>query len=255
MSAHGPNPDVIRVEGVTVTFGETLAVRELDFAVHEGERVAILGRTGSGKSTLLNLLIGNLKPTAGSVRVAGLDPYAQHKQLQGRIGMAFQSPNLLPWYTALENARVGLAILGVPKDESRKAAREWLARVQLNGVENLYPSQLSGGMRQRVSLARAFAIEPKVLMLDESFSALDEVTADALRKDFRTLCQERSTTALIVTHSIEEAFFLATRVLVFGSPAQVLAEYKTADCANADAFQSVRDQIHSLMGTRTTETA
>jgi NitT/TauT family transport system ATP-binding protein len=243
----GPGEPVIRVDKASVQFGDKLAVRELSFSVHAGERVAILGRTGSGKSTLLNLLIGNLQPTAGSVRVTDIDPYAQHKQLQGRIGMAFQSPNLLPWYTALDNARVGLDIMGWPKERSKAAGCEWLARVQLEGAEHLYPSQLSGGMRQRVSLARAFAIEPKVLMLDESFSALDEVTATALRADFRRLCEERGATALIVTHSIEEAFFLATRVLVFGSPAQILAEYRTADFGDPEIFNKVRESIHKLM--------
>jgi NitT/TauT family transport system ATP-binding protein len=228
-----------------------LAVRDLTFSVKEGERVAILGRTGSGKSTLLNLLIGHFEPTAGSVRVTGLDPFRQHKQLQGRIGMAFQSPSLLPWYTALDNAKVGLDIIGRAKEESRTIARGWLKRVQLEGVDDLYPNQLSGGMRQRVSLARAFAIEPKVLMLDESFSALDEVTASALRKDFRSVCEERRTTALLVTHSIEEAFFLGTRVLVFGSPAQILGEYDTRDYADPEAFRLVREEIHKSMDART----
>jgi NitT/TauT family transport system ATP-binding protein len=230
-----------------------LAVRDLTFSVQEGERVAILGRTGSGKSTILNLLIGNFAPTSGSVQVTGLDPFRQHKQLQGRIGMAFQSPSLLPWYTALNNAKVGLDIIGRPKQESRAVARAWLNRVQLVGVDDLYPNQLSGGMRQRVSLARAFAIEPKVLMLDESFSALDEVTANALRKDFRSLCEERRTTALIVTHSIEEAFYLATRVLVFGSPAHILGTYDTHDYTDPDAFRAVRDEIRRSMDTRTAE--
>jgi NitT/TauT family transport system ATP-binding protein len=249
MTAQDAREAVIKVDNVTVRFGDNLAIRELTFSVKEGERVAILGRTGSGKSTLLNLLIGNLNPTSGSVRVTGIDPYAQHKQLQGRIGMAFQSPSLLPWYTALQNARVGLDIIGRPKDESIRAARSWLARVQLVGVDDLYPNQLSGGMRQRVSLARAFAIEPKVIMLDESFSALDEVTAKTLRKDFREVCEERRTTALIVTHSIEEAFFLATRVLVFASPAKIVGEYDTRQFSDPNAFQQVREEIHHAMGT------
>jgi NitT/TauT family transport system ATP-binding protein len=245
--------DIIRVDHVSVRFGEMLAVRDLTFSVKAGERVAIVGRTGSGKSTLLNLLIGNFEPTSGSVRVTGLDPFRQHKQLQGRIGMAFQSPSLLPWYTALDNAKVGLDIIGRPKEESRKIARAWLNRVQLVGVDDLYPNQLSGGMRQRVSLARAFAIEPEVLMLDESFSALDEITANALRTDFRNLCEERRTTALIVTHSIEEAFYLGTRVLVFGTPAQILGEYNTRDYTSPEAFRAVRDEIHVSMDTRASE--
>jgi NitT/TauT family transport system ATP-binding protein len=238
---------VIEVSKVSVQFGETIAVRDLTVAVAESERVAILGRTGSGKSTLLNLLVGNLAPTHGSVRVTGLDPFRQHKQLRGHIGMAFQSPSLLPWRTALDNARVGLDIIGYPRSHGDAAAREWLARVQLDGAAHLYPRQLSGGMRQRVSIARAFAIEPKLLMLDESFSALDEVTAKTLRRDFRDLCEERAATALIVTHSIEEAFFLGTRVILFGSPAEILAEYDPREYASPEKLALVRAEIHSRM--------
>lgn len=247
MTGNPTGEEVVHLDSVTVRFGRKLAVDRLSFSVHAGERVAILGRTGAGKSTVLNLLVGNLKPDAGSVRVDGLDPYHQHRALQGRIGMAFQTPNLLPWRTAQGNARIGLEILGHPKEYCDQVARQWLERMHLGGAEHLYPSQLSGGMRQRTSLARAFAIQPKLIMLDESFSALDEVTARNLRADFLALCQDSHTTALLVTHSIEEAFYLATRVLVFGSPAVILAEYETAPYADPAAFNAVRQEIHKAM--------
>lgn len=239
---------VVRLEQVSVRFGPTVAAQDLSFTVTRGERVAILGRTGAGKSTLLNLLIGNLSPTEGSVRVDGADPYLEHKKLQGLIGMAFQTPSLLPWLTALDNAAVGLRIIGINRKESRERAMEWLAKVNLAHAADRYPSQLSGGMRQRVSLARAFAIEPKLVLLDESFSALDEVTANQLRNDFIQLSNDTNATALIVTHSIEEAFVLGHRVLVFDSPAQIVGEYGTSKYPVGDEqFALVRQEIHELM--------
>jgi len=239
---------VVRIDNVSVRFGDRVAAAGLTFEVAAGERVAILGRTGAGKSTLLNLLIGDLAPTTGSVRVDGADPHAQHRQLQGKIAMAFQQPSLLPWLTALDNAAVGLEILGHGKKRSREIAREWLDRVHLGHAANLYPSQMSGGMRQRVSLARAFAVQPRLVLLDESFSALDEVTANQLRRDFIELCEQTSASALVVTHSIEEAFQLADRVLVFGSPAQILGQYAAARYpVGSDEFIAVRQEIHQLM--------
>jgi NitT/TauT family transport system ATP-binding protein len=240
--------DVVRLENVFVRYGSSLVVENLNFNVAEGERVAILGRTGAGKSTLLNLLIGNLSPTSGSVRVDGVDPHGEHKKLQGKVGMAFQTPSLLPWLTALDNTAVGLRILGKGKKESRQAAHEWLSKVHLGHAAGKYPSQLSGGMRQRVSLARAFAIQPRLVLLDESFSALDEVTAGQLRGNFVQLCDETNATSVIVTHNIEEAFTLGHRVLVFGSPARILGQYKSSDYPiGSDEFTRVREMIHNLM--------
>jgi NitT/TauT family transport system ATP-binding protein len=247
---------VVRLQQVSVRFGSTVAAQDLSFTVARGERVAILGRTGAGKSTLLNLLIGNLSPTEGSVHVDSADPYLEHKKLQGLIGMAFQTPSLLPWLTALDNAAVGLKIIGGNKKESRERAMEWLAKVNLAHAADRYPSQLSGGMRQRVSLARAFAIEPKLVLLDESFSALDEVTANQLRNDFIKLSDDTNATAIIVTHSIEEAFVLGHRVLVFDSPAQIVGEYDTLKYpVGSEQFAGVRQEIHELMRGRNPSTS
>lgn len=247
MTASTSVQPVVRVQNASVWFGTVCAVNNLTFEVRQGERVAILGRTGAGKSTLLNLLIGNIAPTSGELNVAGVDPFAQHRQLQGRIGMAFQSPRLLPWRTAVDNAGVGLEILKRPKSERRQVALQWLDRMSLADAADRYPSQLSGGMRQRVSLARAFAINPELVLLDESFSALDEVTAKDLRADFVDLCRSEAMTALIVTHSIEEAFDLADRVLVFGRPARILAEYDTRAALAERPFIQLREEIHQLM--------
>lgn len=249
MTAESIDP-VVEVSEVSVLFDGTTAVDNLTLKINRGERVAVLGRTGAGKSTLMNLLVGNLRSTRGTVRVSGLDPHAQHKYLQGHIGMAFQAPRLLPWRTALGNVMVGLEILGEAKDKRRETALKWLRQVHLSHASHLYPSQLSGGMRQRVSLARAFAIEPDLMLLDESFSALDEVTADSLRREFLQLCKTTQMTALIVTHNIEEAFLLAQRVIVLGRPARILKEFRTEDCPapGSNPFLEFRQTIHALIG-------
>lgn len=240
---------VIEVDRVQVHFGDVVAVRDLSFVVHEGERVAILGRTGAGKSTLLNLLVGALKPTSGRVRVGGLDPVADWAAMQGKIAIAFQSPRLLPWRTARTNVALGLQILGVGREERLRRADEWLERVHLGDAGKRYPAQLSGGMRQRVALARAFAIQPDVLLLDEAFSALDEVTASQLRADFVEVANEAGTTAVIVTHSIEEAFGLAHRVLVLKRPATVAATFDTStiDLNDSVGFANLRREVWMLM--------
>jgi|EndMetStandDraft_8_1072994.scaffolds.fasta_scaffold41956_2 ABC-type nitrate/sulfonate/bicarbonate transport system ATPase subunit len=256
MAMSSPNPvspegrrRVIDVASVDVRFGDVVAVEDLSFVVHEGERVAILGQTGAGKSTLLNLLVGALAPTSGSVRVADLDPVADWAGMQGKIAIAFQSPRLLPWRTAQANVALGLQILGVAKDERLRRSDEWLARVHLGDAGARYPAQLSGGMRQRVALARAFAVQPDVLLLDEAFSALDEVTAARLRADFLEVAAEAGTTAVIVTHSIEEAFGLAHRVLVLRRPATVAATFDTADLDLEDpvALMELRREVRGLM--------
>ena len=240
---------VVDVDTVTVRFKTFVAVEGLSLKVSKGERVAILGRTGAGKSTLLNLLVGNLTPTSGTVRVADADPYKEHQALQGRIGMAFQSPRLIPWRSALGNVKLGLEILGRSQLEQDRTARRWLEQVHLGSAVDLYPSQLSGGMRQRVSLARAFAIEPDLILLDEAFSALDEVTAADLRAEFLRLCAQIEMTSLIVTHNIEEAFILADRVILLGRPAKILKTFATHEAptpGTAD-FVAFRETIHKMI--------
>jgi len=240
---------IVNFEDVHHAFGDNIAIERFNFKIHRGERVAILGRTGAGKSTILNLLVGNFAPTEGTVRIDGIDPYAQHKDLRGIIGMAYQAPRLLPWRTAVENVAVGQEIAGVDKAKREENARRWLDKMHLEDAYDLVPSQLSGGMRQRVSLARAFAIDPALVLLDESFSALDEVTARVLRDDFLKVANEEKKTAMIVTHNIEEAFQMAHRVLLLGRPARILAEYDTANepRVGTTEFTALREKIRDLM--------
>jgi NitT/TauT family transport system ATP-binding protein len=254
--AHSSDDDiVIDVRDVSVRFGQQTAVDRLNLEIRAGERVAILGQTGAGKSTLLSLLVGSLKPTSGSVRVSDRDPVESGNALRGTMAMVFQQPSLIPWRTALGNVEVGLQIMGRSRAQRRSRAQEWLTRVHLSGAEAKYPVQLSGGMRQRVALARAFVTEPQLLLLDESLSALDEVTADSLRKDIIELADATGTTAVIVTHNIAEAFAMAHRVLVLAKPAQIVAEYDTStvDLEDAVAFVQLRRDVHALMAGRPEE--
>lgn len=248
---------VIDFKNVVHEFGHVVAVEDLNLQVKKGERVAILGRTGAGKSTVMNLLVGNMTPTHGTIRVNGKDPYAEHDALQGKIGMAFQGPRLLPWRTAEANVAIGQEILKVKKPERLENAHKWLSKMQLKDAAKMYPNQLSGGMRQRVSLARAFAIDPAFILLDESFSALDEVTARELRDDFVALADAEQKTAVIVTHNIEEAFAIAHRVILLGRPARILAEYHSAQepQVGTPEFTRLRKTIHDLMVSAPTEAA
>jgi NitT/TauT family transport system ATP-binding protein len=218
--------DIIVLDRVDKQFGATYAVRDLSFTVRRGQIVALLGRTGAGKSTALHLVMGVMPPTAGRVVVEGLDPYQHFKQLRGKLAVSFQTDRLLPWRTALDNVALGLQILGLPAAERRRRAAEWLAAVKITGTENLakYPHELSGGMRQRTSLARALAVDPSLLLLDESFSQLDHVTSQALRTDVAELVRRLSKTCVLITHRIDDALEMADRVLVLTAPARVVLD-------------------------------
>jgi NitT/TauT family transport system ATP-binding protein len=247
---------VISVENVWFSYGSRTVIAGVSLQVQRGERVALLGSTGAGKSTVLNLLIGSIKPSSGQIRVAGLAPAERDPELFGKFSVAFQGPRLLPWRTTLDNVALGQEILGMPRRQARELAREWLHRVGLDDCEHLFPSQLSGGMRQRASLARAFSINPEVLFLDEAFSALDEVTADRLRKDFHSLSVKEGTTAVIVTHDIDEAMFLADRIVILGRPSRIIADFTAAEAdwhGSADRRASVREEIVSLLHVRASD--
>jgi NitT/TauT family transport system ATP-binding protein len=219
---------VVGFSKVTKTFhgdgAPFTACSDLNFEIFRGEVVAIVGETGCGKSTALSLLLGLQEPSGGCVRVLGNDPFAQFQALKGQVGIVFQNDRLLPWRSAIENVAFGLEILHVPKAERLERARGWLERVGLGRFMNSYPHQLSGGMRQRVSIARTFALNPPLLLADEAFSALDEVTAAALRNDLRGLIDEEKKTTIFITHSVTEAAELAERILVFGKPGRVVSE-------------------------------
>lgn len=225
----------IVLERVCKSFGGRPAVHELSLTVTRGEIVAIVGKTGAGKSTALHMIMGAFPPDRGAIRVTGLDPYRDFEKLRGRLAVSFQTDRLLPWRRAAENVALGLQILGMERGERDRRAREWLARVKMAGSEDRYPHELSGGMRQRVSFARALAVDPAIVLLDESFSQLDEVTSRELRRDFADLVRSLGKTSLLITHRLEEALEMAERVLVLGAPARILAEVRTEPWERADA--------------------
>ena len=232
--------------------GGAYAVRNLSFTVARGELVAILGKTGCGKSTTFNILAGLIQPTEGRVLVKGHDPFRNFDWFRGKIGIVFQNDRLMPWRTAIDNVALGLELNRVPRTERLEIAARWLERLGLGAHAEDYVHALSGGMRQRVSMARAFAIKPDILLCDEPFSALDEVTGNSLRAEFLELVRETKATGIFITHSIGEAIQLGRRILVFHRPARIAYE-ATFDGMTSDAEREhVRANIlRALSGTAT----
>jgi len=238
---------VIRFEDVSKSFqrpdgrGDFVAVDQLSFEIAKGEIVAVLGKTGCGKSTMFNIVAGLIEPSTGTARVVGHDPFREFDFFRGKIGIVFQNDRLMPWRTALDNVLLGLQVLNTDPKQAQDTARGWLARLGLTGHENDYPHALSGGMRQRVSIARAFAVDPEILLCDEPFSALDEMTARDLRAEFVRLVRQSNKTAVFITHQINEAMEIGDRVLVFHRPARIAYEARL----NAAAGDDERRQVHA----------
>jgi len=194
------------------------ALHEVSFGVGEGEFVSIVGPSGCGKSTLLKIIAGLDTPSSGEVKFRGGAISEPHS----KISLVFQAFGLFPWRTVLENVEYGLEMQKVPKKERRRQAREYLGMVGLAGYDHMYPKQLSGGMRQRVGIARALAVEPEVVLMDEAFSAIDEVTAEVLRDEVADIHKQTGKTFVLVTHNLSEAIELADKVVVLSSrPAKV----------------------------------
>jgi len=230
----------IEIEGLRKVFRQTtsgqsvVAINRLTLRIEPGEMVAIVGQTGCGKSTLFDLLIGLEHPTAGRISIGGKTPYDDFNAFRGKIATIFQQDRLFPWRSALDNVKLPLELIGIAEDVRHTRAMDWLKRLGLEKFANAYPRELSGGMRQRVAIARAFAVQPEILLADESFSALDEVTAGELRKTFVALAREFNSTAILITHQLEEAMSVGDRIIVFGKSAALLADVRVADWAPAD---------------------
>jgi NitT/TauT family transport system ATP-binding protein len=237
---------VICFKDVSKTFqrpdgrGDFIAVDKLSFEIGKGEIVAVLGKTGCGKSTMFNIVAGLIEPSSGEAKVIGHDPFREFEFFRGKIGIVFQNDRLMPWRSALDNVRLGLQILDTDPKLAEDVARQWLTRLGLSGHENDYPHALSGGMRQRVSIARAFAVDPEILLCDEPFSALDEMTARDLRAEFVRLVRANNKTAVFITHQINEAMEIGDRVLVFHHPARIAYETRL----NAATTEADRRKAH-----------
>lgn len=203
------NP-VVSVDRVTVQYGDKIVLKDVVLDVYPGEFLCVIGRSGCGKTTLLRMVAGLTPPKVGIVNIAGRP--VQHPGQDS--AMVFQADSLFPWKKVIDNACFGLTSAGVPKTASHSRALEWLGRVGLEDVSELKPRQLSGGMRQRVNLVRALVTQPKVLLMDEPFAALDYQTREELQAELIKLCRETATTVLFVTHDVTEATYLGDRIIV-----------------------------------------
>jgi NitT/TauT family transport system ATP-binding protein len=214
------------VKDACVTFGRRntfVAVDGIDLSVRDREFVAIVGPSGSGKSTFLMALDGLVPLARGSIAVNGEVVSAPS---QNRA-VVFQDASLLPWRSVLDNVSYGLELAGRSKQERYRIARDLISLAGLKGFENFYPAQLSGGMRQRVNIARALAADPEVLLLDEPFSGLDAQTREVMQSELLKIWDERKKTAIFVTHQIDEAVYLADRVIAFSQrPARIVQEWR-----------------------------
>jgi NitT/TauT family transport system ATP-binding protein len=215
-SAIHPSPFAVEVSNASVTYQTAdtpvHALSNIDLRIKEGEFVSLIGPSGCGKTTLVRVIADLEKISAGQVLVNGLSPH--DARLARAYGYVFQAPALFPWRNVLANVTLPLQIQGKNKTEARDIAMDHLARVGLSGFEGKYPWQLSGGMQQRVSIARALSFEPRILMMDEPFGALDEITRDRLNEQLQQLWQREKRTVIFVTHSIAEAVYLSTRIVV-----------------------------------------
>ena len=228
-----------------------LVLDHIDFALHDGEIVAILGKSGSGKSTFLRILAGLIPASEGAVFYRG----QRVSEPANGIAMVFQSYALFPWLTVLGNVELGLEAQGVSGLERRRRAVEAIDLIGLDGFENAYPKELSGGMRQRVGFARALVVNPDVLLLDEPFSSLDVLTAETLRGDLLDLWDDRRIPTkgiLLVSHNIEEAVEIADRILIFASdPGRIRAEIPIAQPRPRDmqnpGIRQIVDRVYTLL--------
>jgi NitT/TauT family transport system ATP-binding protein len=209
----------VELSRVTMRFtterGTVTALENIDLKVPDGGFLTLLGPSGCGKSTLLRVVSDLLQPTSGTVKVLGGSASAARARRD--IGFVFQDAALLPWRTALENVALPLEVGGRNERPSRRTPKELLKLVGLSGWENALPHELSGGMRQRVSIARALVNDPRLLLMDEPFGALDEITRDRLNEELLNIWEETDTTILFVTHSIYEAAFLGQKVLLLAA--------------------------------------
>ena len=212
---------LVGVRGVSKVFGNGVeALADVSLDVEAGEFLSVLGPSGCGKSTLLRLIAGLAEPTAGAIEWPDEGGHGKPD-----LGFVFQEPTLMPWATALTNVVLPLKLRGMARSEREARAVEALGNVGLKGFERVWPRELSGGMKMRVSLARALVVEPRLLLMDEPFAALDEITRHRLNGDLLELWQRSGVTVVFVTHSVFESVFLSQRIVVMAArPGRVSAE-------------------------------
>lgn len=231
--------------------GVVSVLEAFDIDIREGEFLAILGPSGCGKSTFLHILAGLSRQTAGDIRIDGETAGG----VNPKHGVVFQGYALFPWRTVLENIEVGLQIRGLKKKERREIARQYVQLVGLQGFENRYPHEISGGMRQRVAIARSLAYQPDLLLMDEPFAALDAQTREILQSELLRIWDTQKKTIVFITHSLDEAIFLADRVAVMTArPGRIkemidipLERPRTAEIRNTEAFVKLRERAWTIL--------
>ncbi len=248
---------VVSAKGVTKTFGKggVTALQDIDLEVGRGEFISLIGPSGCGKSTLLRVIGDLVEPTAGEILVNGKS--AHRARLDRDYGIVFQSAVLYDWRTVAKNIALPLELMGSDRSERASRVRELLRLVELEGFESHYPWQLSGGMQQRVSIARALSFSPALLLMDEPFGALDEMTRERLNLELLRIWSGLGSTIIFVTHSISEAVFLSTRVVVMSArPGRITAvvpidleQPRTAETREEPRFfelvTEVREALHA----------
>ena len=225
-------PPVVSLKNVNKIFGPaerptTIALKDINLEIQPREFVSLIGPSGCGKSTLLRAIGDLIEVSSGEVMVN--DKPARQARVNREYGMVFQAPVLFEWRTVLRNVELPLEVMGVPKAERTRRGREMLRLVELQNFERHYPWQLSGGMQQRVAIARALAFRPGLLLMDEPFGALDEITRERMNAELLRIWHETQTTVVFVTHSIPEAVFLSTRVVVMSARPGRISDLITID--------------------------
>jgi osmoprotectant transport system ATP-binding protein len=244
---------MIKVENITKTFGEFTAVDHVSFVVQEGENLVLLGRSGCGKTTLLKMINRLIEPSSGEIYIDGDDIYNRRpEELRKRIGYVFQNTGLFPHYTIAENIAIVPRLLGWDKQRIRQRTLLLMEKLHLPGAYlSYYPQQLSGGQQQRVGLARALAVDPPVLLMDEPFGALDPITRASVKKDFKQLDELKHKTMVLVTHDVQEAFELGHRICLMdkgrivqsGRPEDLL--FRPSEDYVRDFFEDQRFQLEA----------
>ena len=244
---------VVKARKVDLVFqtsdGPVHALSEIDLEINKGDFISLIGPSGCGKTTLLRLIADLEKPTGGDIQVNEMTP--EEARLQRAYGYVFQAPALYPWRTVEGNLKLPLEIMGIDKTEQARRSKEVLEMVDLSGFEKKFPWQLSGGMQQRVSIARALTFNPDLLLMDEPFGALDEIVRDQLNEHFHRLWEETQKTVVFVTHSIPEAAYLSTKIVVMSPrPGKIidiiestLPEKRTLDMRDTPEFLALSHRI------------
>jgi NitT/TauT family transport system ATP-binding protein len=255
--APGRSPPVVEARGLSLVFqtpdAPVTALSDIDLTIRKGDFVSLIGPSGCGKTTLMRAIADLEQPTGGTLKVNG--GTAGQARLDRAYGYVFQAPALYPWRTIERNVMLPLEIMGLAKEERRERARRYLDLVGLSGFGRKFPWQLSGGMQQRVSIARAMSFEPALLLMDEPFGALDEITRDMLNLHLLRLWEETGITVVFVTHSIPEAVFLSSRIVVMSPrPGRIvevidsgLPPDRDLDMRESPAFLEVAQRVRAAL--------